>query len=98
MRAASPTSERAGSLTLREILAIAGRFRPRDCSIRLLLGIVGSSLCGCAVVPPLEQATGTNKSNILVADIVKRVKCELADSFDRKNRGSPLPLAPGLDR
>jgi len=49
-----------------------------------VVGAASSLLCACAFVPPLEQATGTTGSNILVADIVKRVKCEIADSFDHK--------------
>jgi hypothetical protein len=41
-------------------------------------------LFGCTIVPPLEQATGTSESNILIADIVTRIKCEIADTFDHK--------------
>jgi hypothetical protein len=44
---------------------------------------------GCAFVPPLDDATGTSDSPVLVADIVDRLKCELAfafaDKLDRRN-------------
>ena len=42
---------------------------------------VGSCLMsGCAIVPPLSEATGS----IPIHDVVERIKCELADSFDQK--------------
>lgn len=45
-------------------------------------------LAGCTVVPPLSGATGTDDSPILIADVITRVKCEIADAFDelRPNR------------
>jgi hypothetical protein len=36
--------------------------------------------------PPLSQATGTEHSEILIKDVVQRVKCELSDAFDEKTR------------
>jgi hypothetical protein len=45
--------------------------------------------CGCAVVPTLEQATGAidhAESKVLIANVVQRVKCEVADAFDEKLR------------
>jgi hypothetical protein len=50
-----------------------------------LLLLVCCTLCGaCSEVPSLEAASGTDQPNILVSDIVKRIKCEIADSFDDK--------------
>jgi hypothetical protein len=47
--------------------------------------LVCCTLCGgCSEVPSLEAASGTDQPNILVSDIVKRIKCEIADSFDDK--------------
>jgi hypothetical protein len=46
-------------------------------------------VAGCAVVPTLEQATGTvdhAESKVLIANVVQRVKCEVADAFDEKLR------------
>jgi hypothetical protein len=39
-------------------------------------------LAGCSTVPPLSGATGTEDSPILIADVITRVKCEIADAFD----------------
>jgi hypothetical protein len=45
--------------------------------------LVCCTLCGgCSQVPSLEAASGTDQPKILVSDIVKRIKCEIADSFD----------------
>ena len=46
----------------------------------LLPVVVASIEFGCTSVPPLTQATG----NIPIQDIVERVKCEIADSFDKR--------------
>jgi len=51
--------------------------------------LFAASLCvmgvaGCVTTPPLSQATGTDQSEILVRDVVQRVKCELSDAFDSK--------------
>ena len=43
-----------------------------------------SSLSACITTPPLEQATGTPYSDIMIKDVVQRVKCELAYAFDKK--------------
>jgi hypothetical protein len=42
----------------------------------------GLLLAGCSTVPPLSGATGTEYSPIMIADVITRVKCEIADSFD----------------
>jgi soluble cytochrome b562 len=34
--------------------------------------------------PPLSQATGAEHSEIMIKDVVQRVKCELSDAFDEK--------------
>ena len=47
-------------------------------------GLVSLVATGCAFVPALEDATGTSDSPLLVADIVDRVKCELAFAFADK--------------
>jgi hypothetical protein len=50
--------------------------------LSLLLFCVVSS---CAVVPTLEQATGAidrSESKVLIANVVQRVKCEVADAFE----------------
>jgi hypothetical protein len=48
---------------------------------------------GCSVVPKLDEATGTQgldpasgkpKSDVLVSDVVRRVKCEIAEAFAEK--------------
>ena len=41
-------------------------------------------LVSCSTVPPLSQATGTQDSPIFVSDVVRRIKCEIADAFDDK--------------
>jgi hypothetical protein len=46
------------------------------------LVIVAFLLADCSFVPPLSEATGSGDSGILIADIVIRVKCEIADSFE----------------
>lgn len=40
----------------------------------------------CVATPPLSQATGSAQSNIMIRDVVQRVKCELSDAFDEKTR------------
>jgi hypothetical protein len=53
----------------------------------VLLMVFACAVCSCAVVPTLEEATGSPNraaSKILIADVVQRVKCEIADSFDAK--------------
>ena len=41
-------------------------------------------MCGCAYVPPLEQAAGDFEPHILIGEIVDRVKCEISDAFGDK--------------
>ena len=36
----------------------------------------------CSVVPELSDATGRQDNPVFIADVVTRVKCEIADSFD----------------
>jgi hypothetical protein len=57
--------------------------------MRLIFAFVIVLLLGsCAVVPPLSEATGSLDSGLRIADIVTRVKCEIADSFEQL-RGDP---------
>ncbi len=46
--------------------------------------VCASSLSACVSTPPLEEATGTSQSDIMINDVVQRVKCELAYAFDKK--------------
>lgn len=48
--------------------------------------LVLSAVCfsGCSEVPALEEATGTRASNVMIADVVHRVKCELALALKEK--------------
>ncbi len=46
--------------------------------------ICASFLPGCMSAPPLSQATGAEHSEIMIKDVVQRVKCELSDAFDEK--------------
>ena len=52
----------------------------------LALALTGVCLSACSSVPSLEAASGAGPSqtNILIADVVRRVKCEIADAFDDK--------------
>ena len=49
-------------------------------------GLAGAVLSGCSTTPSLEAASGAahDQTNILIADVVRRVKCEIADAFDDK--------------
>ena len=49
-----------------------------------LLPVCASVLPGCMSTPPLSEATGAEHSNIMIKDVVQRVKCELSDAFDKK--------------
>jgi hypothetical protein len=49
----------------------------------LLCAMVEAS---CVVTPPLSEATGSAQSNIMIRDVVQRVKCELSEAFDEKTR------------
>ena len=50
------------------------------------LALTGICLSGCSSVPSLDAASGAgpNETNVLIADVVRRVKCEIADAFDDK--------------
>ena len=52
----------------------------------LALAVAGAFLSGCSTVPSLDAASGAapQETNILIADVVRRVKCEIADAFDDK--------------
>ena len=39
-------------------------------------------LISCSTVPPLELASGSFETDIFVRDVVRRVKCEISNSFD----------------
>jgi hypothetical protein len=55
----------------------------RKCCVLMVLCC--ALLCvGCSEVPPLAAASGAEHTNILISDIVKRIKCEIADAFDDK--------------
>ena len=55
-----------------------------SCSNRALLAAISFALAGCSTVPSLEQASGTPATDILIHQIVKRVKCEIADAFSSR--------------
>ena len=50
----------------------------------LLAPIIAVSTAGCVTTPPLSQATGSERSDIMIKDVVQRIKCELSDAFDEK--------------
>ena len=50
----------------------------------LFAGLAAISLSSCSQVPSLEGASGTSHTDILIGDIVNRVKCEISDAFDDK--------------
>jgi hypothetical protein len=56
----------------------------RRVSVLMVLGCALLSCAACSEVPSLQAASGTDQTNILIRDVVKRVKCEIADSFDDK--------------
>ena len=49
-----------------------------------LLPVCASVLPGCMTTPPLSEATGEEHSEIMIKDVVQRVKCELSEAFDKK--------------
>jgi len=68
--------------------SISGRL-PWGAVVRVFVAAAATALAslvvtGCAFVPPLDDATGTSNSPLLVADIVDRLKCELAFAFADK--------------
>ncbi len=50
----------------------------------ILVPICAGVLPGCMSAPPLSQASGTEHTNIMIKDVVQRIKCELSDAFDKK--------------
>lgn len=51
----------------------------------VLMVLCCALLCaGCSEVPSLPAASGAEHTNILIRDVVKRIKCEIADAFDDK--------------
>ncbi len=51
-----------------------------------LLPVCVGVIPGCMSTPDLSEATGTEHSEILIKDVVQRVKCELSDAFDEKTK------------
>jgi hypothetical protein len=53
---------------------------------KLILGVLvcASIEASCVTTPPLSQATGSAQSDIMIRDVVQRVKCELSEAFDEK--------------
>jgi hypothetical protein len=51
-----------------------------------LFVLAASLLSGCSTTPSLEATSGAgpDETRILIADVVRRVKCEIADAFDDK--------------
>ncbi len=49
-----------------------------------LLPVCASVTSGCVSTPPLSEATGAEHSEIMIRDVVVRVKCELSEAFDEK--------------
>ncbi|MGO9483759.1 MAG: hypothetical protein ACLPX9_04110 [Rhodomicrobium sp.] len=49
-----------------------------------LLPVCAGLVSGCMSTPPLSEATGTEHSDIMIKDVVVRVKCELSGAFDQK--------------
>ncbi len=49
-----------------------------------LLPICVGVIPGCMSTPDLSQATGAEHSEIMIKDVVQRVKCELSEAFDKK--------------
>jgi hypothetical protein len=55
--------------------------------LRKLLFLLPVCVCvtpGCVSTPDLASATGTEHSEVMIKDVVQRVKCELSDAFDKK--------------
>jgi hypothetical protein len=49
-----------------------------------LLPVCASVVSGCMSTPDLSEATGAEHSDIMIKDVVQRVKCELSEAFDKK--------------
>jgi hypothetical protein len=52
--------------------------------LAFLLPVCVGVLPGCMSTPDLSEATGTEHSDIMIKDVVLRVKCELSNAFDKK--------------
>lgn len=55
--------------------------------LRKLMFLLPVCVCvtpGCMSTPDLSDATGTEHSDIMIKDVVQRVKCELSETFDKK--------------
>ncbi len=52
--------------------------------LMFLLPVCAAVTSGCMSTPDLSEATGTEHSDIMIRDVVQRVKCELSDAFDKK--------------
>ncbi len=48
------------------------------------IAICTSLTSGCMSTPPLSQASGSEHTEIMIKDVVVRIKCELSDAFDNK--------------
>ncbi len=49
-----------------------------------LLPVCVGVIPGCMSTPDLSEATGAEHSEIMIKDVVQRVKCELSEAFDKK--------------
>ena len=52
--------------------------------LMFVLPVCACVMPGCMSTPPLSEATGTEHSEIMIKDVVQRVKCELSEAFDKK--------------
>ena len=52
--------------------------------IAFLLPVCASVAAGCMSAPDLSDATGAEHSEIMIKDVVQRVKCEVSQAFDDK--------------
>jgi hypothetical protein len=55
--------------------------------LRKLMFLLPVCVCvtpGCMSTPDLSTATGAEHSEIMIKDVVQRVKCELSEAFDKK--------------
>lgn len=52
--------------------------------LMFVLPVCASVASGCVSTPDLSEATGAEHSDIMIKDVVQRVKCELSEAFDKK--------------
>jgi len=52
--------------------------------MRWFWALFAISVCssGCSTVPSLEEASGASEPQVLIQDVVKGVKCEIAEAFE----------------